>query len=174
MISPISLKLVTPSDVDELLFVSRKTLYDAFAHRNNPDDFEAYTSVAFTREKLLSEIETPNSFFYFAQLDGDTVGYIKLNYADAQVEFQDPKAVEINRLYVLEGQQGKQIGKQMMAFATKMALEKKLHYIWLGTWEKNHDAIRFYEREGFKIFSSYDFWVGNDKQLDWLLKKELR
>jgi ribosomal protein S18 acetylase RimI-like enzyme len=173
MLMPVIIQLVRPSDIDQLLSLSRKTFYDAFEHVNNPEDFEAYTSVAFTRDQLLSEIENPHSAFYFAIIDDKKVGYIKLNYASAQAEFQDENAVELSRIYVLADQQGKQIGKQLIYFAINKAIEDKLQYIWLGVWEHNHSAIRFYEREGFVKFSSHEFWVGNDKQTDLLMKKEL-
>jgi ribosomal protein S18 acetylase RimI-like enzyme len=169
----LQIKLVRPSDTEDLLILSRKTFYDAFEHVNNPEDFEAYTSVAFTHEQLLSEIENPHSAFYFAIMDGIKVGYIKLNYASAQAEFKDTDGVEISRIYVLADQQGKQIGKELIDFAIANAIGNKLRYIWLGVWEHNHSAIRFYEREGFVRFSSHEFWVGRDKQTDFLMKKEL-
>ncbi|WP_426667240.1 GNAT family N-acetyltransferase [Mucilaginibacter sp. McL0603] len=174
MLTPIDIQPVRPSDSEELLSLSRKTFYDAFEHVNNPDDFEAYTSVAFRPEKILSEINNPHSAFYFASIDGEKVGYIKLNYSSAQTEFKDEDAVEVERIYVLASLQGKQIGKQMIDFAIAKAIEDKLKYIWLGVWEHNHSAIRFYEREGFKQFSSHEFWVGNDKQIDLLMKKDLQ
>jgi ribosomal protein S18 acetylase RimI-like enzyme len=173
MLTPITIQLVRASDIDELLALSRETFYDAFEHLNNPEDFEAYTSVAFTAEKLLSEIKNPDSAFYFALIDDEKVGYIKLNYASEQSEFQDDNAVEVSRIYVRADQQGMQIGKQLIDFAVTMAIEAKSEYIWLGVWEHNPDAIRFYERSGFVIFSSHEFWVGNDKQTDILMKKEL-
>ncbi|MDB5026238.1 MAG: family N-acetyltransferase [Mucilaginibacter sp.] len=173
MFTSITIQIVNPSDVDELLSLSKTTFYDAFERLNNPDDFEAYTSVAFTHDRLLSELTNPHSAFYFALIDDKKVGYIKLNYASAQTEFRDENAVEVERIYVLANQQGKRIGKQMIDFAISKAVEAKLQYIWLGVWEHNHSAIRFYEREGFKQFSGHEFWVGNDKQIDLLMKKEL-
>jgi diamine N-acetyltransferase len=173
MLTPITIQLVCPSDTAELLELSRKTFYDAFEHINNKDDFEAYTSVAFTREKLLSEIENPHSEFYFALIDDKKVGYIKLNYSSAQTEFQDEKGVEVERIYVLADQQGKQIGDQLLKFAINNAMQEKLHYIWLGVWEHNLAAQRFYGRNGFKPFSTHGFWIGNDKQIDLLMRKEL-
>ena len=83
MHSPVTIEVVLPSNAEELLFLSRKTFYDAFEHLNNKNDFEAYTSVAFTHQKLLSEIENPHSQFYFALIEDEKVGYIKLNYASA-------------------------------------------------------------------------------------------
>jgi diamine N-acetyltransferase len=173
MLTPIAIQLVRPSDSEELLVLSRKTFYDAFEHVNNPDDFKAYTAVAFRPENILSQINNPNSAFYFALIDDEKVGYIKINYSSAQTEFKDEHAVEVERIYVLASQQGKQIGKQMIDFAITKAIADKLNYIWLGVWEHNHSAIRFYEREGFKQFSTHEFWAGNDKQIDLLMKKEL-
>jgi hypothetical protein len=170
----VTVRPVRPSEVELLLALSRKTFYDAFEHLNNPEDFEAYTSKAFTAEKLLSEIENPNSDFYFAVLNDEPVGYIKLNYRDAQTEFQEADGVEIERIYILADQQGKNIGKQLLDFVVDKATEADMQYIWLGVWEHNHAAMRFYQRHGFTIFSSHHFMVGNDKQTDILVKRELK
>ncbi|HWD88380.1 MAG TPA: GNAT family N-acetyltransferase [Mucilaginibacter sp.] len=170
----IRIEPVHPSEVDLLLSLSRKTFYDAFEHVNNPEDFEAYTSNAFTREKLLSEIEDPDSEFYFAILDDKAVGYIKLNYRNAQTEFKDSDGVEVERIYVLADQQGKKIGNQLLDFAINKAIDEKMCYIWLGVWEHNHAAMRFYERNGFKTFGSHHFMLGNDRQTDILVKRNLK
>ncbi|HVV54298.1 MAG TPA: GNAT family N-acetyltransferase [Mucilaginibacter sp.] len=174
MFTAISVQPALPSDVDVLLLLSRKTFYDAFEHLNDPEDFEAYTSAAFNREKLLSEIENPDSAFYFAMLNNEPVGYIKLNYRGAQTEFRDADAVEVERIYVLATHQGKKIGNRLLDFAIHKAVEQKLRYIWLGVWEHNHNAMRFYERNGFKTFSSHYFMVGNDRQTDILVRLELK
>ncbi|HVS91623.1 MAG TPA: GNAT family N-acetyltransferase [Mucilaginibacter sp.] len=174
MFASIQIRRVRPSETDILLALSRKTFYDAFEHLNNPVDFEAYTSKAFTRDKLLSEIENPDSEFYFAILDDEPVGYIKLNYRNAQTEFKDADAVEVERIYVLANQQGKKIGNRLLDFAIDKAINKNLRYIWLGVWEHNHNAMRFYERNGFNAFSSHHFMVGNDQQTDILVKRELK
>jgi ribosomal protein S18 acetylase RimI-like enzyme len=173
MSSPITIQPVKSSEVDMLLSLGIKTFYDAFEHLNNPEDFEAYTAVAFTREKLLSELNNSHSAFYFALINDEPVGYIKLNYASAQTEFKDPNAVEIERIYVLASQQGKKIGNQMIEFAINKAIEDGLQYIWLGVWEHNAAAIRFYEHCGFVRFSSHKFMIGKDEQTDILMKKIL-
>src|SRR5579859_5465830 len=95
----VTIRLVRPSEVEELLSLSRKTFYDAFEHLNNKEDFEAYTSVAFTGQKLLGELQNPHSQFYFAIIDDENVGYMKLNSSSAQTELQDDNAVEVERIY---------------------------------------------------------------------------
>ena len=145
-------KPVTTNNLDELLELSKTTFRDAFEHLNNPDDFKNYFTSAFTIEKLRAELKNPDSAFYFAQVDGKNAGYIKLNYASAQTEFKD---------------------KQLIAFAIERAMTQKLRYIWLGVWEHNLNAIRFYEREGFAQFSSHQFVLGKDVQTDILMRKYL-
>ena len=96
---------VQPSDLTTLLAISKQTFYDAFLHLNDPADIETYASSAFNSDKLLAELTNPFSAFYFAILDGQAVGYIKLNYSSAQTEFQNENGVEVERIYVLADQQ---------------------------------------------------------------------
>jgi len=162
------------SDADALLELSLSTFLDFFGPPvNEQKNIDAYTSIAFTPEKVLSELNNPDSQFYFAKDGGKIAGYIKLNFNAAQNEFKDPQAVEVERIYVARAHHKKQIGSQLLNFAIDIALSKNLHYIWLGVWEHNHRAIAFYERNGFQIFSRHDFVLGDDVQTDLLMKKEL-
>ena len=162
------------SDADALLELSLSTFLDFFGPPvNEQKNLDAYTSVAFTPEKVLSELNNPDSQFYFAKDGDEFAGYIKLNYNAAQNEFIDPQAVEVERIYVARAHHKKQIGSQLINFAIDIALDKKLDYIWLGVWEHNHRAIAFYERNGFQIFSKHDFVLGDDVQTDLLMKRGL-
>ena len=49
-----------------------------------------------------------------------------------------------------------------------------MEYLWLGVWEKNEKAIRFYEKNNFKIFSSHEFKMGDEIQTDFLMKLNLK
>lgn len=43
-----------------------------------------------------------------------------------------------------------------------------------GVWKKNPRAIRFYEKNGFIAFSKHIFKMGDDEQIDVMMKKELK
>jgi ribosomal protein S18 acetylase RimI-like enzyme len=173
MASPIQIKRVISADAETLLHLSRKTFFDAFAHLNNAADMEAYASTAFTLQKYEGELSNPDSHFYFAVADNDIAGYIKLNYNAAQTELQDPNALEVERIYILQEFQGQQIGKHLLDFAIQTALDKKFSYVWLGVWEHNNKAINFYKSKGFTQFGSHPFVLGTDEQTDILMRKEL-
>jgi len=59
-----------------------------------------------------------------------------------------------------------------MTKAVERAKDLNLQYIWLGVWEKNTDAKRFYERHGFVEFGSHEFKMGDDVQTDILMRRE--
>ena len=78
-------------------------------------------------------------------------------------------AVEIERIYVLKEFQRKKLGQQMLEKVIELAKNLKAKYIWLGVWEKNIKAIRFYERNGFERIGEQDFMLGLEKQTDYLM-----
>ncbi|RFZ84929.1 GNAT family N-acetyltransferase [Mucilaginibacter terrenus] len=173
MPTTISIERVPADDIDRLMQLSRKTFFDAFASRNGHEQMEGFAKIAFTTESFTQQLANPNSEFYYTLVNGNIAGYIKLNFNNAQTELQDPDTMELERIYVLNDYQGMQIGSQLLQFAFNKALEKSLSYIWLGVWDQNHDAIRFYQRQGFTMFGSHPFWLGNEEQTDLLMRKAL-
>ncbi len=161
------------AEADTLLAFSKKTFYDFFAHLNEPEHMDTYSAIAFTTQSILEQLTNPNSEFYFAVDEGNIIGYIKLNFNNAQTEFQYSPALEVERIYVLADQHGKHIGKAMLDFAIGIGSNRCLDYVWLGVWEHNHKAIGFYEHNGFEIFGSHEFLLGNDRQTDLLMRKAI-
>lgn len=161
------------SDLGELTRISRETFIAAFEKENNPEDFTSYIDSAFSKKKLLSELKQAGSHFYFAYLNKSLVAYLKLNVDDAQNEFQEPSGVELERIYVDAPYQGKNIGMWLLKELESIARQMGKRYIWLGVWEHNPKAIRFYERHGFIRFGTHPYYIGKDKQTDWLMRKDL-
>lgn len=166
----LSFKICGINDLDMLIEISRKTFVVAFEKENNPDDFGNYINEAFSVESMRAELLNPNSTFYFAYLKDDLVGYFKLNVNDAQNEQFEKQSLELERIYVLSAFQGQQFGKQMLEKTIEIAMSKTMSFLWLGVWQENKAAVRFYERHGFKIFSEHPYFIGKDKQMDWLMK----
>jgi hypothetical protein len=49
-----------------------------------------YLEEELSAEKLTAELNNLNSAFYFAELDGKIIGYLKLNFEQSQTELQVP------------------------------------------------------------------------------------
>lgn len=163
----------TPEDLEILQAFSRKCFFETFAAVNTPENMEAYLDKAYAPEKLRAELSDINSIFYFLYLDEKLAGYLKLNEAPAQTEFHDQEALEIERIYVSQAFQGEGFGRCLMNKAIDTAKEREKKYIWLGVWEKNAKALRFYKKSGFSPIGTHSFMVGDDEQTDILMRKDL-
>jgi ribosomal protein S18 acetylase RimI-like enzyme len=159
----------TAEDAVALVDISRKTFYDSFHHLNSEANMVTYMDQAFTLEKLSQELANDNSYFYFGKNGQDILGYFKLNRKEAQSEFHDDDSLEIERIYVDSSYQGAGLGTVLLNKAKEIAAQSGCKYLWLGVWENNPAAIRFYERNGFEIFSSHKFQMGDDEQTDLLM-----
>ena len=163
----------TIEDLEVLQAFSRKCYYDTFASLNTPENMQAYLDEAYATEKLRAELLDPACTFVFLYLDDKLAGYLKLNEAAAQTDVHDEASLEIERIYVSQDFQGAGLGRLLMTYALDFAAEKRFAYVWLGVWEKNARAIRFYERNGFRKFATHVFVMGDDAQTDWLMRKDL-
>ncbi|MFV8224597.1 GNAT family N-acetyltransferase [Christiangramia aquimixticola] len=169
----IRIEKVNFEEIDELQKIGKETFADTFGSENEPTYMKEYLEKSFSKEKLKTELLDKNSEVFFAKNDNDIVGYLKVNFGQSQTELKDENALEIERIYVIKEYLGKKIGQILYDKAINIANEKNIEYIWLGVWEKNPRAIRFYEKNGFIKFDEHIFDLGGDKQTDILMKKKL-
>ena len=165
--------IATINDINQLQQIGRQTFSETFADENSEEDMFNYLKEGFSLDKLRGEIVNKNSEFYFAKVSGEVVGYLKVNTGNAQTELKNQEALEIERIYVLKAFHGNRVGQALFEKAMERALVLKAVFVWLGVWEKNIKAIRFYEKNGFATFDKHVFLLGNDAQTDLMMKREL-
>lgn len=170
----IELRKCTPADWQTLQQVGSDIFRDTFAAMNTPENLEAYMNEAFSEITLREELANPDSEFWFALVEDEVAGYLKVNFRVAQAEFQDENAMEIQRIYVSKKFQGQGLAQILMEKSRELAEAAGVDFIWLGVWEHNPRAIRFYEKMGFETFGSHAFLLGDDEQTDILMKLKIK
>ncbi|MCO6564274.1 MAG: GNAT family N-acetyltransferase [Apibacter sp.] len=160
-------------DLEKLQNISSKTFMETFESLNTKENMDNYVRKSFNLQQLESELNNYYSEFYFAELDTQVVGYLKINFGIAQTEIKENKGMEIERIYVLNSYQKKRVGQLLFEKAISSAKEKGCNYVWLGVWEKNTKAQHFYKKNGFVEFDQHIFVLGNDKQTDLMMKLEI-
>ena len=170
----ISILEATINDLELLQKIGRQTFSETFAASNSLENMTKYLEEGFSSEKLLGELTNINAAFYIARSEMEVVGYLKLNFGQSQTELKDIKALEIERIYVLQEFQGKNIGQLLYEKAKQVATEKNAEYVWLGVWEENEKAIKFYTKNGFVAFDKHIFKLGDDEQTDIMMKLTLK
>lgn len=168
-----TIRRINISEVEALQNIGRKTFRETFEEVNSEEDMLKYEAENLSLEKLTQELENPNSEFYFAEKEGEILGYLKLNFGDAQTEKLE-EGYEIERIYVLKAFHGMKVGQILFEKALQIGKEKEMFSVWLGVWEENHRALRFYEKNGFEVFGKHDFVLGEDVQTDLMMKLALK
>ncbi|MFX0555290.1 GNAT family N-acetyltransferase [Maribacter sp. CXY002] len=168
------IRKVNIGDIEKLKKIGKQTFAETFSFENSEDNMNEYLEKGFSTKKLTTELTDQNAAFYFAEYDGNVIGYLKVNFGQSQTEIKDENALEIERIYVLKDFHGKEVGQLLYQKAIDLAKERSVKYIWLGVWEQNPRAIRFYEKNGFVVFDKHIFKLGNDEQTDIMMKLELK
>ncbi|AVH75503.1 GNAT family N-acetyltransferase [Weissella koreensis] len=168
------IKPVYLTDVKSLQQLSRETFAETFGPYNSAENMERYLATAYQLDQLRYEIEDGQSQFFFIYLDEHLAGYLKLNFGDAQSEISDEDSMEIERIYVKQNFHKLALGKNLMQHALNIARQAGKKYVWLGVWENNQRALKFYEGQGFVPFSEHVFDLGSSSQRDLLLKYNLK
>lgn len=154
----------TITNIDEVLFISRKTFVESYSKYNTKENMELYLEENITLQKLTHELNNPDSEFYLALKNSSVIGYLKVNFGPAQNDLNDNQSLEIERIYISNEFYGKGFGQLLFNKAVAIAKSHHLSYIWLGVWENNVKALNFYQRNGMTEFDKHSFMFGKDKQ----------
>jgi diamine N-acetyltransferase len=169
----VSLKKCTLEELPILHEISCETFHETFKDQNSPDNMSAYLEKAFNIKQLEKEMANPFSQFFLVYFKSEVAGYLKVNSSVAQSEDMGEDSLEIERIYIKNSFQKHGLGKILLNKAIEMAMEQHKKVIWLGVWEKNENAIAFYEKMGFFQTGAHAFYMGDEKQIDFIMIKIL-
>jgi ribosomal protein S18 acetylase RimI-like enzyme len=128
---------------------------------------------AFSVEQITEELSDPKSIFLIAEIADEAAGYAKLIFDTTEPEIIAEWPVELSRLYSHQKFLGQGVGQTLMDACFARAKEAGRDVMWLGVWEYNPRAQRFYEKNGFRFVGKHTFQLGSDPQTDLLMQKEL-
>lgn len=172
----ITMRRITLEDVPALSFMAKKTFYDTFTGTCTEDDMNYFLEKYYNENVLANEVKDTSMEYFFAEINNEPVGYIL--FAAAQINFDEIKgssALELKRFYVNAAYHGKGVAQKMMQFYLDYAVSKGYDVVFLGVWEHNIRAQKFYNKYGFIATShTHDFPIGNTPQTDIYMWRKLR
>jgi ribosomal protein S18 acetylase RimI-like enzyme len=162
----------TLEDTVSLRELAIRSFVNAYEQYNTAEDVAKYLADNFNAEKINSELTDNRILILLAVKENHIVGYAKLLFqSDLKTGFENP--LEIARLYTRVDLIGAGIGKFLIDEICKYAAQNDFDAVCLGVWQKNPNAIRFYEREGFVISGTTSFLFGTDLQEDFVMHKRI-
>ncbi|KAI8090091.1 acyl-CoA N-acyltransferase [Gilbertella persicaria] len=152
-----------------------KLFLETFADHNPPEELEAFLKSTYTPEIQTEELNDPTMYTYMAfDQDNTPIAFCQLKQSKDVYDFiDDPEAIELKRIYVAKHCAGKGVGKKLLAECLSKAKELNKKTMWLGVWEFNPTAIKFYQSQGFRKVGTHIFKVGNKEDTDEIMVKDL-
>ena len=164
-----TIRQCTSDDAGLIHSLGITTFLDTFAADNSQENMEYYLQHSFSPELVKSQLSEPDFVFLLASVDCTPTAYMQINTGKAQTEQFGDTSMEIERLYVLSDFKRQGLGTLLIDRAFKRARNQSLSKIWLGVWEHNEPAQRFYQAMGFKRTGEHTFTLGEDLQTDWIM-----
>ena len=153
--------------------LSEVTFFETFKGTCTDEDMQGFIEHYFNKKLVCEELQDSDDFYFIAFVDDIAAGYIRMKEEQSNVEVIKKKnGIELKRIYVMKEHHLKKIGAALMNFALDFATNKGYELLWLGVWEHNERAIKFYKKFGFEDTGfQHPFPIGNTPQTDnWMIK----
>ena len=167
----IDIRVAGPSDAALLAEIGAETFAETYGSANDASDMHAYVSAHFSPALQARELADPANSFLVAEAEGTPAGFARLRARVPPAPHQAARPIEIVHFYARAAWIGRGVGAQLMQGCLDEAVARGADLIWLGVWERNPRAIRFYEKWAFLQIGKKQFQVGTDVQDDLVLAR---
>ena len=170
------LRPATPADAPALAELARASFVAAFGHLYKPEDLAAFLADYRTPEKYLEHLADPPTLIQLAELDGELAAYCLIVRGEGHDEQDEPRPerpVFLSQLYCAPGMSGHGLGAALIEWAIAESRAWGADAMQLSVFSENYGAQRFYHRYGFGKVADIDFWVGNQRDHEFLYELTL-
>jgi diamine N-acetyltransferase len=166
---PFTLRVGTPADAAALAELGAATFVETFGAQNRPADVAAHLAARFSPALQADELADPRGGFVVAEANGELAGYARTLDGDAPSGVAARRPRELARLYVRARHTGSGLGPALMRRVLDDAHAAGRDALWLGVWEHNARARRFYAKWHFAEVGEVPYVLGEDVQRDLVL-----
>lgn len=172
----ISLRAAQPADAAALAALARQAFIDAFAHFYRPEDLNAFLDEWKVPAVYQQALADPDTAIRLAEVDGQLAAYalIKRGYVmDDHPHPRPQRPVFLSQLYCAGHMTGHGLGRRLMDWVLDQAREWQADSLSLSVYSENPGAQRFYRRYGFEKVADTEFWVGSQRDEEYLYELRL-
>ena len=165
------IRRATIDDVSALAELGASTFTDTFAHLYGADDLAAFLKYNHSAAYYTDFLNDPEAAAWVAQTsDGKLIGYCTAAPCSLPAPDMPVSSGELCRLYIDHGHQGAGLGKAFIRVALDW-LECHFEHLYVGVYSENAGAQKLYQSYGFEKVAEYHFLVGNQPDLEWIMKR---
>lgn len=169
----IAIRRAVLADAEPLQALGIESFVAAFGHLYPQDDLDAFLSDNYGLESWRRQVSRPDRPIWIAKSpDGSLAGYAQASPCDLPVDPMPDGALQLRRLYVRPDILSLGVGAALMRPVLDWVDAAGRPPLFLGVWSENVKAQKFYRRYGFTRVGEYDFPVGAQVDLEFILRRD--
>ena len=173
MSSEITIRRGEVGDARLISALATVTFFEAYFEQDDPPDLANYLAESFTADQIADELADPGTHFFLIHRGRPAVGYAKIRDTEPHASVTSRNAIELQRIYAVERVWGCGVGEKLLTHCIDFACERGKDVLWLGVWEQNLRAIRFYEKYGFTRVGTLEFPYADSLGINAVMQLEL-
>jgi ribosomal protein S18 acetylase RimI-like enzyme len=160
-------------DAEVIATLGAETFKASFGPQNTPENVERHLTKSYSVTIQERQLADPKVTYLLAEMDGRSAGYACVVESEPPPCVTGPAPIEVLRFYVVSDFHGSGIAQALMDACAADARARGGRTLWLGVWDQNPRAIRFYTKWGFEDVGGQIFMMGEDPQHDRVLSHSL-
>lgn len=160
------------TDAVQLSVLFSAVYIDTYGLEGASKEFSNYITQEFPIDEIIRKIGSEHGKIFLATYKTNPVGVLQIEL-NKKCTIHNFSSAEIKKLYVLRHFHGKGIAHQLMKLGEAYMQRQNEEKAWLITWDKNPKAIRFYEKEDYKIIGTSPFVMEENTYTNVVMTKQL-
>ncbi len=167
-----ALRQVTSADAEQMAAISLRGFLPSFGGLYSRADLRLCIEEKLSVSAHHHMLEDSAQEIWLAENDaGEVEGFVHI--APNGLPVGEATDGELCRLYLMPEAQGKKLGDDLLRWGIERLQQRGYRRIYLGVWEHNHRAQRFYARHGFRVVGDYFYTVGGHKDHELIMYQEM-
>ena len=163
----------TAEDAAAVAALGRHTFVATFGHLYPPEDLTAFCDEVYALPAQAALIAHAETHIRIAAQGAGLVGYCQIGEFKLPFDAGGRRAMELHRLYVIERVKGAGVAAALIDWALQTMRADGVQDAYLGVYQDNPRAQRFYMRHGFEIVGAYQFAVGRTIDDEFIMRRAL-
>ncbi|MDY8135704.1 GNAT family N-acetyltransferase [Aquimarina sp. 2201CG5-10] len=170
----IEIRRAIVEDAEIVSYLGTTTFDQAFGDFfKDKEGLREYLDTTFSVEKIKNSLKKDTNKYWVVTDQDQSIGYAKLQLNSPSEFIKGNNVCKLQKIYFLNTFSAKGIGSKLQQLIFEEAIANYCDFMWLSVLKENDRAVKFYERNDYKIVGEHPFMIGNDRFNFWVMSKKL-
>lgn len=173
-VAPLHFRIAGPDDAAALGEFMTRNFVAAYAHTASPENIAAAVAKNYGEAAQRRQLSADHHLALVAESGQELAAHALLDLTGLPSAGTVPlPTIEVARFYVDARLHGRGVAQATMAEVKRIARQRGAASVWLSVAQTATQAIRFYEKEGFRNSGALIYMLGEEAKDDWLMVYDL-